>query len=118
MNILLLIIAAFFAAFGQLSLKKSAITSKTSGVINYILSLFGNPFAWLSVVFYGISLLLYMIVLRKEELSIARSFSALSYILVITSSIFLFKESISLIKLSGIVFIAIGILLLGLSLGK
>ncbi|MCK4798174.1 MAG: EamA family transporter [Spirochaetes bacterium] len=116
MSILLLIISAVLAAGGQLSLKKSALHSGISGqnIVFYFLNLIKNPYAWLGVFFYGTSFMVYMIALKRVKLSYARSFSALSYVLVIILSILIFKDNVNIITIIGIGFIAIGILFVGL----
>lgn len=117
MNYIFLIIASILAAFGQLSLKKGAISSTTEiqNIITYLFSLVLNPFMWSGFFCYGLSFLVYMIALKQLDLSIARSFSALSYVLVILLSFIFFNDSLNIYKILGISAIFLGIILIALS---
>jgi multidrug transporter EmrE-like cation transporter len=117
MNIVLLISAAVFAAAGQIFLKQSAVggSTKEVGLVTYFISLLASGWSWLAVLSYGISFGLYMIALRRVELSTARSFSALSYVFVIAVSVIIFRDSITPLKIIGVVLIAAGVLFVGLS---
>ena len=114
LNLLYLIIAAVLGSFGQVFLKKGAVSTQlTTNYFTYFLDLLKNPFAWLGTISYFASLGFYMVALNKTELSIARSISALSYVFVIAISFFLFKDSISPLKIIAIILISIGIFILG-----
>ena len=116
MSIFLLIIAAFLAAAGQLFLKKAAISSVTENqqIIIYLFFLIKNLFAWLGAFSYAFSFLIYMIALKNVELSVARSFSTLSYIIIIILSVIIFKDNLNLITIIGSILISAGILLIGI----
>lgn len=113
----LLFIAAVLASFGQVFLKKS--TFSTSGnetnSIKYLYTLLLNYNIWLALVLYGISFAVYMIALKKVELSTARSFSTLSYIFVMILSFIILKDTATPIKIIGIALISAGIFLVGIS---
>jgi multidrug transporter EmrE-like cation transporter len=114
MNYVLLIISAILASGGQIFLKKSALTSSivNQNYLQYFSSLILNLNSWFAVLAYGMSFFLYMIALQKIDLSIARSFNALSYVLIIVFSFIFFKDSISFIKIIGIIFITFGIFII------
>ncbi len=115
-NLIILIVSALFGAAGQLLLKKSAVgCSMDGGYVRYFISLICNVYAWLGAFSYFISLGLYMIAINRTELSIARSVSAFSYVLVIVLSYFIFSEHFSVGKVVGMIFIAAGIFILGMS---
>ena len=115
-NLFLLIISALLGALGQILLKKAAsICDISQGYLRYFFYLICNGYAWCGAISYFVSLALYMVALNGTELSIARSVSAFSYVLVIIISYFIFKDSITLLKVIGMLFITVGIFILGIS---
>lgn len=112
-----MILSSILAAAGQLSLKKGALAFNqlNSNTISYLFALARNPFIWGGFISYGLSFMVYMIVLRKVELSTARSFSALSYVIVISLSFIIYKDDFSWLKLAGILAIAGGITMIALA---
>ncbi len=118
MNILILIISALLAAAGQFFLKKATVSTDLSynNLFKYFIDLILNKFIWFAVLSYFISFAMYMIALKKVELSIARSLSSLSYLFIIFFSFFFLRENISLIKIIGISLIGAGIFLLSFNL--
>ena len=118
MPYLLLIISAILASCGQLFLKKSAVSFSSidqTNIIQYFIHLLTGLYSWLGVISYGLSFAVYMVALNKVELSVAKSFNALSYILVIILSVILFKDGITIFKVTGFVLIAFGLVFIGLS---
>jgi multidrug transporter EmrE-like cation transporter len=117
MRFVLLIISAILAAAGQIFLKKSAVEFSSinlDNLLKYFIYLASNVFSWLGIVSYGLSFAIYMVVLNKVNLSIARSFNAISYILVILFSIIIFKDGIGLFKIIGISMITAGIIFISI----
>jgi len=103
---------------GQLSLKKSALQTQIiyDKIFYYFIGLLKNPYAWIGILLYGLSFAVYMVALKNVKLSFARSFSALSYIIVIILSILIFKDfkdQINIFAVIGIILIAVGILFVG-----
>jgi multidrug transporter EmrE-like cation transporter len=114
LNLILLILSALFGAVGQIFLKKSAAAcAEQAGIVQYFISLLCNGSAWIGAVSYFVSLGLYMVALSRTELSIARSVSAFSYVLVIVLSYFVFGDTFTPLKVMGIILISLGIFLLG-----
>ena len=117
LNLFLLILSALFGAVGQIFLKKSAAAcAEQNGILQYFISLLCNGSAWIGAVSYFVSLGLYMVALSRTELSIARSVSAFSYVLVIVMSYYIFGDTFTPLKIVGIIFISVGIFLLGLKM--
>lgn len=101
----LLILNSFLISIGQLLLKKSALITQGVDVIHKIINLYFIS----GLFFYGISTLLWIKILEKIEVSIAYPVMALSYIIVMLVSYFIFGEQISFFKILGILFILIGV---------
>jgi multidrug transporter EmrE-like cation transporter len=77
--------------------------------------MFKNGFLWLSVLCYGASLILWMIVLSRVEVSFAYAFSSLGYTLVAVMGVFFLGEHISITRIAGIAVVCLGILLISRS---
>ena len=117
MRYIFLIISAILASGGQLCLKKSAVEYSNitlSNLFQYFVYLLTSIYSWLGVLCYGLCFAIYMIALNKVELGIARSFSALSYMLVILFSVIIFKDNITLFKVIGMTLITAGIIFISI----
>jgi multidrug transporter EmrE-like cation transporter len=112
-QLLLILASVVIGAAGQIVLKIGASKS-ADGDLN-ILKLFLNWQVFIGLFLYGLSALVWIIVLRKSELSFAYPLVSLGYIIVFIASFFLFQESISLIRGVGLFFILIGIILIAKS---
>jgi drug/metabolite transporter (DMT)-like permease len=64
--------------------------------------------------FFGLAVLIYLIILSWLPLNVAQSFAAAQFIAVILASFFVLGESVSSIQMIGILLIAIGIAAVGL----
>jgi drug/metabolite transporter (DMT)-like permease len=67
---------------------------------------------WMSVLCYGISLFLWMIVLSRVEVSFAYAFSSLGYALVAVMGAVFLGEHISIPRIAGIAVVCLGVLLI------
>jgi multidrug transporter EmrE-like cation transporter len=112
-QLLLILASVVIGAAGQIVLKIGA--SKSAHEDLNILKLFLNWQVFLGLFLYGLSALVWIIVLRKSELSYAYPLVSLGYIIVFIASFFLFQESITLIRGFGLFFILIGIILIAKS---
>jgi drug/metabolite transporter (DMT)-like permease len=70
-----------------------------------------SPFLWLSIFCYGMSILLWMTVLSRVEVSFAYAFSSLGYIFVTIMGVLVLKEYISFFRIVGILVVCIGVIL-------
>jgi multidrug transporter EmrE-like cation transporter len=78
-------------------------------LIKYI---FSNWFLLGGIFFYGISFLLWIIVLSKTKLSFAYPITSINFILVVIASYYLFGEKLILFQYLGIVLIILGVFFL------
>lgn len=111
MRFVLIFIPIILAAIGQLVLKTGM---NQVGVFNLIKS-FTNPMVLLGLVFYGMSLILWMLVLTKENLSFVYPLVAFSYVVTVTLSKFILHEPVPTLRWLGLGVIVIGILLVAKS---
>ena len=82
------------------------------GALGGVLGLFGKPFFWLALAFYGVGFLSYTIALSRLELSKAYPVSSAAAIVAIATVSFLFfRESVDALKIIGLVLLVSGIFL-------
>jgi drug/metabolite transporter (DMT)-like permease len=107
-------------SFGQLSLKKGMTSVGNVGfelnqLVPTLFSAFGNSFVLLGLSLYGISALLWMVILSRVDLSFAYPFVSFSYVMVILFSWLLLKENLPLIRIMGVLVICLGVYLVSRS---
>lgn len=73
-----------------------------------------SPLIWGGMTCFGLSAGLWLMVLGKLEVSVAYPLTALGILLTTLAGIFLLQESLNFAKLSGAVFIIIGVMLLAI----
>lgn len=95
-------IATFIGAFGAILLKKG---SKNKSMIN--MKVFWGLFL------YGLSTILYIIALKREQLSILYPIVSLNYVWVSVLSVSILKEKMNFWKWFGIAVIMFGVIVIG-----
>ncbi len=117
-RILLLVTAAFLGAGGQILFKKASsyITFKYTNpfgfLIDFIKFAFTTPALFFAFTCYGFSVILWVYVLSKTELTFVYPFTVLTYVLVIIGGYLFFQENISLNKLVGSIVAITGIIII------
>lgn len=79
-----------------------------------VIKFFFTPAIFFGIATYGISTIFWIITLSKFDLSYAYPFLSIGYILILVVSYFLFKETITIFKVLGILAIMSGIVLISL----
>ena len=111
--LLLTALSAFIGSIGQLEFKRGADNLQFD-----LKLLITNYHIILGVAIYGISTILYLYALNKEQLSIIYPIAATSYIwTTIFSKIFL-KETVGLTSWVGVFFILLGVTLIATQAGR
>ena len=113
----MLLISVALTSTGQLILKKGLLTSgqiERLGLRFFQMLL--NPLVIAGIVFALLGWAAYVIALSKAKLSYAYPVWGLSYVIVPLCSLLIYKETIPLIKISGLGFIFTGIFLVALSI--
>jgi small multidrug resistance pump len=99
------LLKAGMTRIGPIELNQS-ITGKFLGML-------GNFFFWAGLITYGISFVVYSIVLSRLELGRAYPVSSAAAIILITAaSIVFLKESLTLVKILGVLLCSAGIILI------
>ena len=119
MSLILLFTSVTFAVIGQLLLKfatkKTGVLTLTTNTVNTIKKIIGNKFIVLGVLSYGISALIWLVVLSKLDLSLAYPLVSSSYILIAILSRIFFNEKVSKLRWLSIIIITIGVILLSIA---
>lgn len=118
MKLLLILSSVALNAAGQLLMRKGMLVVGEIDVLQItdnILKMLLNLWLWASMICYAVSILLWMVVLSKVEVSYAYSFSSVAYILVAVSGYLWFNESLSAVRVLGIIIICFGVCLISRS---
>ena len=115
--LMILLISVSLTSIGQLILKKGLlIVGPIEKMGLKFFQMLINPLVLLGVTFAILGWAAYAMALSKTELSYAYPIWSLTYVVVPLLSLFVFKESISLLKMSGLSFIFLGIFLVAVSI--
>ena len=106
--IALILFTTLFTTSAQISLKLG-ITSLKPG----FLGLLSNYYMAIGFFLYAIAGIFAIIAFRKGDVSVLYPIFATSYVWVSIVSFYFFKEDLSMLKLAGILIIALGISLVG-----
>jgi len=112
-NILLMALYVFFTVSGLILFKLGANFSKVEIVTNGILNLQISFTSIIGICCYGCSFIVYLLLLSKNTVSfLFPVVIGIVYICVLTGSILILKEKVTLISLVGSLFILIGLMLI------
>jgi len=119
MLIATILLSVGLAAVAQLALKagmnnvNEEIAPATFGLNGAGLrAIAGEPFVWAGLVLFGVSALVWLLVLSQTALSFAYPFAALTYVLILLFDHFVLDEPVPGLRWAGVAFIAFGIFLI------
>lgn len=122
---ILAFVSIALGAVGQLFLKMAATSSgvKLSGtdiktLAHFFFGLTKTPFTYLGGLSYGLSFILWMILLNKLDLSFLRPLVSVGYIITSLLAFFILNERITPFRLIGTALIVAGVVFMVLSLDK
>lgn len=109
-------VSIFLAVVGQLLLKVGMLrvgkfSFSISSLVQQYAKILLNPFVIAGLFVFVISALVWLYVLSRMELSFAYPFVALNYVLILFGSYFFLKETVTPLKIVGVVVIIIGVYL-------
>lgn len=119
--VLLAIMAPIIATLGQVMLKVGMtqvgqITLEhLKKPITLAIRIFTNPLIASALPVYIVGFILWVLVLSKLELSYAYPFLALSYVFILIASWLILGETISPMRLVGVIIVCAGIVIIGFS---
>lgn len=119
-NIILILSSVFLSAIAQILIKKGMlqvgnINISVSNIINIIPNMIINIYLWIAVICYILSLLVWMIVLSKIDVSYAYPFSSIGYIITLIAGYIIFNENITLPRIIGVCIVIIGVIIISKS---
>ncbi len=118
MIILLILSSVLLNCGAQLLIRKGMLQigeMPVSSIFQNMNLLIANVWLWLAMLCYAVSILLWMSVLSKAEVSFAYPFLSVGYVLSAVFGYVFFSESITTIRIAGIVVICIGVILISRS---
>ncbi|MBC8060876.1 MAG: EamA family transporter [Clostridiaceae bacterium] len=107
--LLVCLIMTIFGAFGGLFFKRAADTGTS------IINIFFSPYLYLGGTLYVISAALNILALKGLNYTVVLPITAITYVWTLVISFFILKEKLSSKKISGVILIIVGALILGLS---
>lgn len=115
MGYIAILATILFTVYGQIIIKWRmdvfhSLPSDLFHKVLYLVKLIFDPFIFSGFFAAFCASICWMYVLTKFQLSYAYPFTTITFVLVIVSSIILFKEPLTLYKIVGVVLISLGIL--------
>ena len=117
-NILMILGSVLLNALAQLLIRKGMLQIGSVGmgnIVDNIVPMISNLWLWGAMLSYAISILMWMSVLSKVEVSYAYPFLSVGYIVAAVAGYALFNENLSITRIAGIVVICIGVILISRS---
>lgn len=117
-NIFLILASVLLNALAQLLIKKGMLVIGQLNQHNFIqnfIPMISNIWLWCAMISYAISILLWMSVLSKVEVSFAYPFLSIGYIVAAVAGYAFFNENLSPFRIAGIIVICIGVFLISKS---
>ncbi|MBA7671039.1 putative 4-amino-4-deoxy-L-arabinose-phosphoundecaprenol flippase subunit ArnF [subsurface metagenome] len=116
-DLLAVLVSVSLAVVGQLLLKIGMLrmgrfSLNISTIVPQYTRILLNPFIIAGIISFALSMLVWLYVLSRLELSVAYPFVALNYVLILFASHFLLKETITPVRIIGVAVIVIGVYLI------
>jgi drug/metabolite transporter (DMT)-like permease len=119
MLIAMILVSVGLAAFAQLALK-TGMNRVNAELIPETFSLNGpslralvsQPFVWGGLALFGLSALVWLVVLSRASLSFAYPFAALTYVTILLFDHFVLDEQVPALRWGGVACIGLGIFLI------
>ena len=114
-NVMMILFCVGTGSAGQLVMKHGMNTvgkNNAGQVVSKMSGAFLNPFVLGGLALYGISALVWMIILSRVNLSFAYPMVSLGYVFVVIASRYLFQEPVTALRLIGTLVICFGVYLI------
>jgi len=100
---------------GQVSLKKGMLLAGSATLTPGLIKVIFTPYIFLGLILYGVAMLFWLVILSRVELSYAYPMLSFSYVLIVLASWLIFDENLSPLRLMGVLFICLGVTMVGRS---
>lgn len=111
LNTLILVSGQFLWKFGMVN-KEDSFSS-----IGDIIKLLFSPYIITGLTMYGFATVLWLFILTRVPLSVAYPLQSLAYVFAVFGAFFVFNEPLSMMKITGVLMIMIGVSFIGFSSG-
>lgn len=106
-------------AAAQIMLKKGMLAlgpvTLEAGLVTTVLRIVFNPWVFMGLATFVVSMASHLVVLSRVELSFAYPFLSLAYVVVAVYAYYVFKEDVNALRIAGIGFICLGAILISRS---
>ena len=120
-SLALLVVSVGFAVAGQLTLKSAMNrvgrigAQQVAAPVSTVGRAAREPRLWGGLALFGVSAMFWLVVLSRIPLSVAYPFVGLSYIAIVVGARVLLGEHVPLLRWAGVVVVATGIAIVGMS---
>lgn len=111
MNIILILSSVLLNCFAQIVFKKAMLgigMIEIGNLAHKAVDIISNLWIWLGLLSMGSSVLIWFVVLSRVPVGYAYAFTSLGYIIVTIGGYYFFSESISTLKILGLIVICVG----------
>lgn len=114
---ILVLLSVTLSTGAQLLLKRAASDANLEAIstLSFLANVIASRAAWLGLASFGLSLAFWVLVLARIPVSKAYPFVAIGILITSSAGIFLYGESLSLVKALSIFLIVLGVSLLAVS---
>lgn len=116
-NIILIITSVLLNCAAQLLIRKGMLVEGEIGlqnILSHMGSMATNLWLWSALICFLGSILLWVVVLSRVEVSYAYVFNSIGYIVLTVCAYLLFNESISVYKIVGMAVVIVGLIIMSL----
>lgn len=119
-SILYILISVIGGAIGQILLKKGMntlgeVTLSMQNIVNVVWRMVTNPYVFVGLFIYVLSVIFWLAALSRVELSYAYPFASLSYVIMFLAGWLLLGETITPMRIVGTLVVGIGVFLISRS---
>lgn len=115
-NLLFIIGSVLLNCLAQLLMRKGMLVhGEIDGfhsLIGSVPQMLGNLYLWGAMLCYAVSIMMWMLVLSRVEVSYAYPFLSIGYVLSAVAGYLWFQENITPVRVAGIVIICVGVVLI------
>ena len=115
MNIILILLSVLLNCAAQLMIRKGMLIEGEVGMQNLLYhlgSMITNVWLWGAMICFLGSILLWIVVLSRVEVSYAYVFNSIGYVVLTVCAYWLFDESISVYKIIGMAVVIVGLIIM------
>lgn len=111
-------VSVTMSALAQTSFKfglKRVVVADDASAIMKVIGVFSSPYVFLGLSLYGMGTVLWLLALKKTELSQLYPFVSMSFIIVFLLGVFVLDEAFSSQRLTGTILIVLGLIFIARS---